>query len=230
MWKNNLVPISLSDYPGEICSIIFFPGCNFFCGYCHNNHLIEFVKNYEAYYGEILTYLKSQFKRVQAVTITGGEPLLQKKILEFIKELKKIGFKIKIDTNGSNPKALKNLLDQKLIDYCALDLKNSLDDYTYFSKDPKIKTKWLETLACLNVGEIDYEVRTTIIREIFQREAYLTDLKNLKIKKLYLQKFNNTNVHDQNYHNYSTYNSKELEELRIAIKEKNPSIICKLRT
>nr|MCR5483901.1 anaerobic ribonucleoside-triphosphate reductase activating protein [Bacilli bacterium] len=119
---------SLLDYPGKVSSIIFLSGCNMNCSYCYNSDLIRMGEsNYSE--EEILDFLNSRVGKIDGVVITGGEPTLNNDLIEFIKKIKKMGLLVKLDTNGSNPEMIKELLDNKLIDYVAMDVKTSLNKY-----------------------------------------------------------------------------------------------------
>lgn len=119
---------STIDYPGEFGIIMFTQGCNFNCGFCHNPEFINTQGN-EINLKKMIQELKTKKKWYSAICISGGEPTLHKKLPKFIKELKQIGFKIKLDTNGTNPEMLKILLNQNLIDYIAMDIKSPKEKY-----------------------------------------------------------------------------------------------------
>ena len=116
--------LSTVDYPGELACAIFLVGCNFNCGYCHNPSLISGNGNYVEK-EEVMEYLRLRKDMLDAVCISGGEPTCNKDLKDFIKEIKALGYKVKLDTNGTNPFVVKELIDEKLIDYVAMDLKAS---------------------------------------------------------------------------------------------------------
>jgi len=125
-----LQKVSLIDYPGEISSIIFLQGCNFKCPYCHNPELVD-----SKLFGpclqekDVFEFLKTRIGKIDAVTITGGEPTIQNDLMPFIKRIKKMGFAVKLDSNGSRPEVIKNLLSEKLLDFIAMDIKAPLEKY-----------------------------------------------------------------------------------------------------
>ena len=123
--------LSLVDYEGKLACTLFTNGCNFKCPFCHNSSLV--IKDNYSYIEdeEILSYLQKRTKQLDAVVITGGEPTLMPNLIEKIKEIKKLGYLIKLDTNGSNPEIIKQLVENRLIDYIAMDIKNSLNNYRY---------------------------------------------------------------------------------------------------
>ena len=119
---------SFIDYPGKVCAIVFTCGCNFRCSYCHNPELVmpELFKE-PIPEGEILSFLENRKGKLDAVTITGGEPTMQRDLLEFVLSVKKLGFLIKLDTNGSDPDVLREAM--KEVDYVAMDVKAPLEKY-----------------------------------------------------------------------------------------------------
>ena len=125
-----LMKLTLLDYPGEMACTIFTSSCNFRCPFCHNSSLvINTESNKLIDNNEVLSFLKERKGRLDGVCITGGEPTIQEDLTSFIKEIKNIGYKVKLDTNGYNPKKLKELISSNLVDYVAMDIKNSLSNY-----------------------------------------------------------------------------------------------------
>ena len=120
---------SLIDFPSKLAAIVFTQGCQYRCHFCHNPSLIS--KNITSPFSvsEFFDFLKSRINKLDAVVITGGEPTLQEDLIDFIKEIKKLNFKVKLDTNGTNPQILKDLLDQDLLDYIAMDVKSTFENY-----------------------------------------------------------------------------------------------------
>ncbi len=153
---------SLVDYPGEVAGVIFFPGCNFKCPYCHNQNLIIGKVDDPWSYEEILLYLsKAQKKLITGVCITGGEPTLnENKLLSMIDQLKKLGLKVKLDTNGSNPQLLKKID----VNFVAMDLKTSLNKYKLLSTDSSISKKILQSIKIIKKkwSNHNHEFRTTM--------------------------------------------------------------------
>src|SRR5690554_5488754 len=156
---------SLIDYPGKIVSIIFTQGCNFKCPYCHNSDLIFFQSVNNEYFPHdyIFSFLKKRKGLIDGVSITGGEPTLQPDLYNFIVKIKDINLNIKLDTNGSNPELIKSLIDDKLIDYIAMDIKGPLDKYECII-DNKINTdKIIKSISLIKNSKVDYEFRTTVV-------------------------------------------------------------------
>jgi len=184
--------VSFVDYPNKICATIFTGGCNFKCPYCHNSGIVE-SKYKKIDENEILTNLEKRKKLIDAVTISGGEPTLQKDILEFAGKIKKMGFLVKLDTNGTNPDVLKKLLENKLIDYVAMDIKINFSDYDKIANSNFDIKNIKKSLHILHKSKIDYELRTTLVENLHTYESIKKLAEDLKGEKiLYLQKFVNS--------------------------------------
>lgn len=176
-----LQKLTLLDYPEKVACTIFTGGCNFRCPFCHNASLvigergkiipIESQKNGEFTEAEILQFLRKRQGILDGVCITGGEPLLQKDLEAFIQKVKELGFLVKLDTNGSFPEKLKNLVEKELVDYVAMDIKNSLASYGKTIGIEKYDTAPVEeSAAFLMEGRIPYEFRTTVTKELHTEE------------------------------------------------------------
>lgn len=184
---------SFVDYPGKIVSTLFTQGCNFRCHYCHNSELVEPGEG-KITEEEILTLLEERKKLIDGVCITGGEPLLND-IEGFLRKVKEKGFLIKIDTNGTNIPLLKRLISQKLVDYAAMDIKAPFERYSeVVQKNPNIE-KIKECALILIDSGIEYEFRTTVVRDLLTKEDIKTIGKQLfglgkkKPKRYFLQQF-----------------------------------------
>lgn len=159
--------LTLLDYPGKMACVLFTAGCNLRCPFCHNSRLVVNPEK-ESEYGEeeILAFLEKRQGILDGVVITGGEPLLQKDISDFIVKIRELGYSVKLDTNGTFPEKLRELIDKGLVDYVAMDIKNSPELYaetvgvTGFDIS-RIK----ESISILLEGKVDYEFRTTVVRE-----------------------------------------------------------------
>lgn len=180
---------SLLDYDGMISVVLFMPTCNFRCPFCHNIKDVVDCKT-RIPFDEILSYLKNRRNVIDAVVISGGEPTLDKDLKNKIIEIKKLGYLIKLDTNGTNPEIVKQLVNEKLIDYVAMDIKNSFEKY-HISAGVNIDfSKIKETISFLKENHVDYEFRTTLIDEYHSIEDMEKIGELLKgSKKLYLQKY-----------------------------------------
>jgi pyruvate formate lyase activating enzyme len=158
---------TLLDYPGKIASTIFTGGCNFRCPYCHNRDLVITPSDAMAYsLEEIFDHLNKKAKVLDGVCITGGEPTLHKDLPDFIRQIKDMGFLVKLDSNGTNPDMINYLIENGLIDYMAMDIKHSKKKYNSIACMNNFDLKPIEdSVEILKAGKIDYEFRTTIMRE-----------------------------------------------------------------
>lgn len=229
MMIGGLHKTSLIDYPGKICAIVFTQGCNFRCPYCHNPELVEpelFQNPIEA--EEILFFLKTRIKKLDAVEITGGEPTLQKDLMKFITAIKNMGFLVKLDTNGSNPKIIKKLLNENLIDYIAMDIKAPLKKYTAVTGIKVNINKIKESIYLIKNSEINYEFRTTIVKPLLTKEDLIEISKLIKGADLYvLQKFISSKTLDPDFLTKETYSDKELYIIKRRIeKQVKKCLIC----
>ncbi len=169
-----LQKLTLLDYPEKVACTIFTAGCNFRCPFCHNASLVTHIdleKNISV--EQILNFLKKRWRVLDGVCISGGEPLLQPELEDFIRRIKEIGYHVKLDTNGSNSRLLRRLTEQKLVDYVAMDIKNAPDKYgiTIGIEDYNMD-EIFQSVDFLLSGTIPYEFRTTIVREFHKREDF----------------------------------------------------------
>ncbi|SFN71732.1 pyruvate formate lyase activating enzyme [Pseudobutyrivibrio sp. UC1225] len=158
---------TLLDYPGKVASTIFTGGCNFRCPYCHNRDLVVPPPDVMAYSeDDIFTHLLQKKKVLDGVCITGGEPTLHKDLPEFIAKIKELGLLVKLDSNGTNPQMIKELVKSGLIDYVAMDIKHSKEKYNTIACMKSFDLSAIEeSVAFLKEGHVDYEFRTTIMKE-----------------------------------------------------------------
>ncbi len=187
--------MSLVDYDGFVCATVFTGGCNFKCGFCHNSALVLDYKNIPTLdEKDVLAYLTKRLGILDGVCVTGGEPTLQKELPLFLEKIKNIGYKIKLDTNGTNPDLIKSLYSDGLVDYFAMDIKNDRDNYAkiigFDSFDTRKVEKSVEFLLSLSSA---YEFRTTLIKEFHALDNILNIGKWIKgANKYFLQKFKNS--------------------------------------
>ena len=187
-----LQKLTLLDYPGHMASTVFTGGCNFRCPFCHNRSLVFLNENdQEILREDILEHLERRNKVLDGVCITGGEPLLHKGIKGFIEEVRKLGLKVKLDTNGSNFEALKQLIEEGLIDYVAMDIKNCPNKYPMTIGLPEYDISEVrKSIAYLLEEHVDYEFRTTVVKNFHEVEDFEEIGKLIKgAKRYYLQNF-----------------------------------------
>lgn len=158
--------LSLLDYPGKIAATIFTGGCNFRCGFCHNAQLVTDVTSAEVHHeDEILDFLARRTGKLDGICITGGEPLLQSDLASFIKKVRAMGFSIKLDTNGAFPDKLASLLSDGLVDYIAMDIKNSEEKYPLTIGIPGFDVAPIKkSIGIIISSGVDYEFRTTLVK------------------------------------------------------------------
>ncbi len=165
-----LQKLTLLDFPEHTACTVFTSGCNMRCPFCHNASLVEGVGE-ELDYGELMAFLKKRQGLLDGVAITGGEPLLQADIADFVKELRSMGYAVKLDTNGSLPYRLKPLLDEGLLDYVAMDIKNSPEQYEKATGCFSDFSKIAESMELLRESNTPFEFRTTVVKGIHTEES-----------------------------------------------------------
>lgn len=213
-------PTSLLDYPDHISTILFTQGCNFKCPYCHNSQLITFISDTENLLEQAKELIENRKNLIEAVVITGGEPLMQdfNELVDLIKWIKKQGLKIKLDTNGSRPIELKELIDLNLLDYVAMDVKLSLESYSILGGEARmdLKDKIKLSIDTLISSTIEYEFRTTVVPKLHTE----TDIENIAkaIKgadNYYIQNFKaNENVYAPIWRNLKGFTPDELKKFK----------------
>lgn len=183
--------LSLVDYDLKIATTIFFGGCNFRCPFCHNSSLVLNPNvGDDIPFEEILDHLQKRKGMIDAVVFTGGEPTLVLNLKHLIRQVKQLGYLIKLDTNGTNPDVLSDLIEEGLIDYVAMDIKNSLDKYNLTCGVNVNLDNIQKSINLLINSNINYEFRTTVIKEYHTLE----DMNKISIllkgaKKMRIQKF-----------------------------------------
>lgn len=153
---------TLIDYPGKVAAIVFTSGCNMNCGYCHNPELREFSPKIDE--DEFFSFLDSRKGKIDAVTVTGGEPTVQRDLFEFIEKIKLRGFLVKLDTQGTNPQMVERLIAANLVDYIAMDIKAPLDRYREVANCFVDEAAIRKTIGLIMSSAPDYEFRTTIVK------------------------------------------------------------------
>ncbi|MCK5128974.1 MAG: anaerobic ribonucleoside-triphosphate reductase activating protein [Clostridiales bacterium] len=163
---------SFIDYPGQIAAVVFTPGCNYDCYYCHNRALID--KNAPLIdENMVMAFLEKRIGLIDAVVITGGEPTLQKELAQFIHKVKSMGYLIKLDTNGSCSDCVQALLNEDLLDYIALDYKAPFDRYEEFCSTSADGQSVQRTLDIIKKSGIDYELRTTWVPQLSKEDIVM---------------------------------------------------------
>lgn len=163
-----ITPFTTLDYPNHLACIVWLSRCNMRCTYCYNPDIV--LQNGKISTEQLLEFLKKRQNLLEAVVLSGGECTKFKDLLFLCKQIKKLGFKIKIDTNGSSPEILKSLMEQNLIDYVALDFKAPKELFTSITKS-NFYEKTIESLTLLNQSRLPFEVRTTIHSDLLDESA-----------------------------------------------------------
>ena len=188
-----LQKLTLLDFPGRVACTLFTRGCNFRCPFCHNASLVVRAEEQKPYSNaEILAFLKKRQGILDGVCITGGEPTLMRDLPEFIAEIKALGYAVKLDTNGTRPYVLDRLISEGLVDYVAMDIKNSPQKYALTVGLPENYdlTPIMESKEILMRGRVDFEFRTTVAKPFHSEEDFIKIGEWLKgDEKYFLQQF-----------------------------------------
>ncbi len=215
--------LTLLDFPEKTACTVFTGGCNLRCPFCHNAPLVTEIDDYTVSEDEIFSHLEKRKGILDGVAITGGEPLLQKDIAEFISKIKNLGYSVKLDTNGCFPEKLRELVNSSLIDYVAVDIKNSKEKYAETVGIKNFSTEKIEeSVDFLISSNIDFEFRTTITGNFHTVKDVENIAKWIKgTKKYFLQNFiDSGNLIDSNCYGVSKDIMNEmLEKVRILIPE-----------
>lgn len=205
---------SMIDYPGKMASIIFLADCNFRCPYCQNPDLILNPKKIaDIPEEEIFDYMKSKKKWVDGVCITGGEPTVHRELPDFCKRLKEEGFLVKLDTNGSNPEMIQNLLKMGVIDFIAMDIKGPLERYSEIAKIPVNKENIQRSIDLIRGSGLDYEFRTTIMPKLLKEKDILSIGEWLRgSKKFVLQQFRAMLTLDKSFEKEPSYSEERMKD------------------
>ncbi len=212
-------PSSFIDFPGTVSAVIFTVGCNFRCPYCHNPELVFESPDHELSGEEVLSFLETRAGLLPAVTITGGEPTMQQDLLPFMRKVKRLGFRLKLDTNGTNPEVLREAIKEKLLDYVAMDVKAPLSKYARVVASAVNTRRIAESISILLEGAVEYEFRTTIVRsqlELADLEIIGQEIRGAK--RYFLQKFNPAKTLHPSFHNYFSYSPQELQDAAQALR------------
>lgn len=210
---------SFIDFPKSICTVYFVEGCNFKCHYCHNAHIVNGEEE-KISEDKIFDYLNKRKKFLDGVCISGGEPTIYKDLPSFIEKIKQLGYRVKLDTNGTNSDMVHKLISERYIDYIAMDVKAPLDKYNEIANSKVNISEIQNSIDIIMNGSIDYEFRTTLCRELLLEEDILEIANMIKGAKLYyLQNYKyRDSVLNKNI-KMTSYNQEELEGFREMIKD-----------
>lgn len=188
---HGLQKMTLLDYQGKVACTVFLGWCDFRCPFCHNWELIDGSAPAEMDDSKLMSFLEKRRGILEGVAITGGEPMLNKDLPDFLRRIKALGYPIKVDTNGNHPEMLKAVLDEGLVDYVAMDVKNSLDKYALTIGLDSFDTSNIQESIRLIMGSgTDYEFRTTVVEQLHGENSFKGIGELISgARRYYLQKF-----------------------------------------
>jgi len=219
----------LIDYPPYTASTVFMGGCNFSCPFCHNRDLVLNLDKLDTISNEeFIEFLKSRRKWLDGVCFCGGEPLLDEEIIGLIKKVKDLGLKVKVDTNGSNPEILKKLINDKLIDFIAMDIKNCKEKYDETCGCSVDIAKIEESIKLVKESGLDYQFRSTILPKLHNKEDIQKMGEWLKgSKEFCLQNFKAGSCIDPSFDNEKGFLPKDMEEFKHILDEYFEKVLIK---
>ena len=211
-----LIETSFVDWRGSMSAVLFTGGCNFRCPFCHNRELVEDVHSLPTIaLRTALGRLAAQKDWVERVVVTGGEPTIHPALPDTMKSLKDAGFHVKLDTNGSNPGMVRDLVEQGLVDYVAMDVKGPLSGYARWCGVNVDVRKIRETISFLMKAEVPYEFRMTVVPFLHKAEDVYRVAETLKQADLFvIQEFRPTNTLDPNFTAIRAYTPEQMDPLR----------------
>ena len=220
---SGLQKLTLLDYPGKMACTVFTHGCNFRCGFCHNALLVTEENSDIISEDEFFTFLKKRQGILEGVCISGGEPTLQTDLREFITKVRSLGYAVKLDTNGTNPRLLKSLIEENLLDYVAMDIKHSPDKYDIICYCQVDMDAIRDSVSIIIDSGIDHEFRTTTVREYHTAEDFDAIAQWIQgDSKYFLQHFEDSGnlIGD----NLSAFSKEEMNAFADRIREKLPNV------
>ncbi|MBN2564455.1 MAG: anaerobic ribonucleoside-triphosphate reductase activating protein [Candidatus Eisenbacteria bacterium] len=213
--------MSLVDWDGMVATTVYLSGCNFRCPYCHNSGLVLFPDQYESIpVDEILEYVRAHNDFIDGVVVTGGEPCVHGKIGGFLAQLRELGVRVKLDTNGSFPELLESLITDGLLDYVAMDVKAPLDFDSYARSagitDRRIFERVRDSVDLLMEGRVDYEFRMTVVPALHRASDLIRVAEQVKgARRFILQKYVARDTIDPSFLDEAPYDAERLEEFKV---------------
>lgn len=211
---------SLIDYPGRVCCVIFFGGCDFHCPFCHNTELVLNPEKLPAIpEEEFLGFLTKRKKWLDGVVLGGGEPCIQQGLPGFIRKIKNLGFLVKLDTNGSKPEMLERLLKEKLLDYVAMDIKASLEKYDQAAGVKVNKNTVQRSIDLIRNSGVEYEFRITVLPRLHSKQDLFSIGKWLRgSRRFFIQQFRNEKTLNPEFQKEDVFKPEELNEFKDMLK------------
>ena len=224
MLIGGLEKCSMVDFPSYVSAVIFTQGCNFRCGYCYNPELVYPTLFKESISEKaVLDFLKNRKGKLGGVVFTGGEPTIQENLIPFIYRVRDMGFKVKLDTNGSNPEILDSIIGLKIVDYFAMDIKGTLEKYSNIACSAINSQKIKKSIKLIMNSGVDYEFRTTVIKSQLSKSDFKKIGKIIQGARLYaLQKFvipSEYKINNQKFLREKTYSGREFKEIQRIMKK-----------
>lgn len=225
--------LTLIDYPGKLATTVFTVGCSFRCPFCHNPELVDPSSILPLSRGgrkgglekEFFDFLKKRQGKLEGVCITGGEPTIQIDLVEFIKKIKKLGFLVKLDSNGTRPDVLKKLLDLKLLDFIAMDIKNQIKHYDKTTGTKVDKERIKLSVELIRNSRVPYEFRTTVVPGIHTQGDFSAIAKWIGgAESYYLQEYRELKILDPKLKKKTKGKKIDLDKIKASIKGSFPKI------
>lgn len=212
---------TLIDYPGKIATTVFLSGCNFRCPWCYSPELVlpeKIQLQPKISKKEFFNFLKERKGLLEGIVLCGGEPTINKDLPKFCKKIKKMGYLVKLDTNGSNPEMLKKLIDGKSVDYVAMDIKGPKEKHNEFIGIKVDIKKIQESIDILKEGKVDYEFRSTIVPSLHIKEDVIEMAKWIRgARRYFLQNFRPEKTIDPKFEKIKPYPQEFLLEIQKAV-------------
>jgi pyruvate formate lyase activating enzyme len=221
-----MVKSSLVDFPGLVSCVLFTPGCNYNCFFCHNRQLIDGSHQIIAD-SEVMNFLKKRVGKLDGVVLTGGEPTLQTDLLTFMQEIRKLGYKVKLDTNGSSPRVIKEVLTSGCCDYFAVDYKAPAHRYGEICRGAADAETVLKTIQLLLEYNADFEVRTTVIPQLREDDLIQMAQELPQMPHYTLNRYRKPEIYlpnDEDKVNEQPFSSEQLHTLAGKIRAWQPNI------
>lgn len=222
MLLSGIQKFTLLDYPEKLACMVFTPGCNFRCGYCHNPEfvlpeMIQEIKNSFIPEEVFFKFLKKRQGKLEGVVITGGEPTIMGDLIPFMRRVKDLGFALKLDTNGNKPEVLQQAIDENLVDYIAMDVKTSLGEYKKLVGERAFEIKLAQSIDKIKKSNVSSEFRSTLIKEIHTDEILKAMQDILKgTKKLYLQNFRPATTLNPLFQSFHPFSEEKMKDIKRA--------------
>jgi len=223
--------LTLIDYPGKLAATVFTVGCSFRCPFCHNPELVERrtwnteSNNLEK---EFFKFLKTRKGKLEGVCITGGEPTIQPDLIDFIKKVKRLGYLVKLDTNGTRPDVLKKIIGEKLVDFIAMDIKNNLEKYDKTCGTKADKERIMLSVGLIKSSGINYEFRTTVVPELHTEKDFEKIAQWISGAKTYsLQKYQDSKIIDSKLRKRIKGKSLDLQKIKKNIEKHFGKVIIR---